>query len=579
MSNDFQAVIIGSGFGGSVMAYQLADAGLRVCLLERGKKYPPNSFPRAPFKMKKNFWDPSAGLYGLFSIWSFRGLGAVVSSGLGGGSLIYANVLLRKDEKWFVKEDLNKGGYEYWPVTRSQLDPHYDQVEKMMNAQPYPFNHPPYDQTPKTRAMQEAAAQLGLEWELPNLAVSFRSKPYDPSNPNDPNNLPRTGEPVFEATGHENLHGKGRDTCRLCGECDIGCNYGSKNTLDFNYLSEAQHRGAQIKELCEVRSFEPRGPGKGFSVSYVQHDLSLEGVPTDTGKLQLVTITCDRLILSAGTFGSPYLLFKNRSAFPKISKKLGSRFSINGDYLSFFLKSRQIVGGEEIPRILDPSYGPVITSAIRVGDALDTGGPGDLKQRGFYVEDGGYPEFFNWLIETAQFPGFVGRLMKFGQRYLWGLFGWDPNHDLDSAFSALIGPTDLSMSSLPLLTMGRDIPDGNMKLKGKYLDVDWTMKASEQYFERVRDVLHKLAAAMEATYQDNLSWYLSQVLTAHPLGGCPMGTSEADGVVDANGQVFNYPGLYVADGSVLPGPTGANPSLTIGALSNLFAEQIIASAK
>src|SRR5215204_5113786 len=101
----FDAVVIGSGFGGSVMAYRLAEAGLRVCVLERGKPYPPGSFPRSPREMRGHFWDPSEGLFGLFNLWSFRGLEAVVSSGLGGGSLIYANVLIRKDEKSFVRED------------------------------------------------------------------------------------------------------------------------------------------------------------------------------------------------------------------------------------------------------------------------------------------------------------------------------------------------------------------------------------------------------------------------------------------------------------------------------------------
>src|ERR671932_1155743 len=126
----FDAIIVGSGFGGSVMAYRLAEAGLRVCLLERGKAYPPGSFPRSPYRMKQNFWDPSEGLYGMFNVWSFDELGALVCSGLGGGSLIYANVMIRKDERWFVRED-----HEYWPVTRADLDPHYDRAEKMLGAQ------------------------------------------------------------------------------------------------------------------------------------------------------------------------------------------------------------------------------------------------------------------------------------------------------------------------------------------------------------------------------------------------------------------------------------------------------------
>src|ERR671914_1462903 len=178
-SEHFDAVIIGSGFGGSVMAYGLAKEGLNVCLLERGKSYPPFSFPRSPFKLRNNFWDPSDGLYGMYDVWSFKGSGALVSSGLGGGSLIYANILMRKDPEWF-KEDRPDGGYEPWPVTYDALERHYERVEHMMNAQKYPLTHPPYNQTSKTLAMQEAAQKLQLDessthrWLPLNLAVSFR---------------------------------------------------------------------------------------------------------------------------------------------------------------------------------------------------------------------------------------------------------------------------------------------------------------------------------------------------------------------------------------------------------------------
>jgi cholesterol oxidase len=558
----FDVVIIGSGFGGSVMAYRLADAGLRVCVLERGQAYPPGSFPRSPHRMKRNFWDPSAGLYGLFNVWSFRGLGAVVSSGLGGGSLIYANVLIRKDEKWFVQEDLQHGGYEHWPVTRADLEPHYDRVEAMLNAQRYPFEHAPYNRTPKTTAMRQAAAQLGLQWELPKLAVTFH-------NPGAP---PGLGDPIHEA--HPNLHQRPRTTCRLCGECDVGCNYGSKNTLDYNYLSAAHRLGAEIRTLCEVRTMAPAETGGGYVVHYVPHDLSQEGREHDTARLPLTTLRCDRLVLAAGAFGTPYLLLRNKRAFPQIGA-LGSRFSVNGDYLSFITNCRADGGGA--PRLIDPSYGPVITSAIRVADALDTGA--SSGERGFYVEDGGYPEFVNWMLETAQLPGMARRALRLGTRYLSGLFGWNRDTDLGAELAEFLGPTRMSMSSFPLLAMGRDVPNGTMRLEGTHLAVDWVRDASAAYFDRLRHTVRSMAAALHGEYADNVSWYLGQVLTAHPLGGCPMGRNDTEGVVNSTGAVFNYPGLVIADGSVMPGPVGPNPALTIAALADRFADGIIAKSK
>jgi cholesterol oxidase len=537
----FDTLVVGSGFGGSVMAYRLAEAGFDLCLLERGRPYPPGSFPDSPHEMARNFWDPSEGYYGLYDLWSFRGIEALVSSGLGGGSLIYANVLLRKDERWFVTEDPERGGYEHWPVTRAELDPHYDRVEAMLKPQRYPLEHPPYDGTAKTQVFAAAAQRVGRKAELPPLAVTFANEGRPP--------VP--GERIAEE--QPNLHGAPRYTCRLVGECDIGCNLGAKNTLDFTYLSAAKRAGAELRTGAELRSFEPR-EGGGFRIDYVTHP----------GR-DAHTVGARRLVLSAGTLGSTFLLLKNREAFPGLSPLLGSRFCGNGDLLTFAVNTAEVT---------DPARGPVITSAIRYPDELDGEGKGG---RGFYIEDAGAPGFVPWLVQSADAPGSLRRAAMVAWRILRQRLIGDPESNLSAEAAGILGDGRLSGRFLPLLGMGRDIPDGTMKLsKRGYLDVDWRTRKSGPYFDRLRAESRRLAEAMGAEkFVDNPLWLLRRVITVHPLGGCPMGRTPDEGVVDPHGRAFGCEGLHVADGSVMPGPVGPNPSLTIAALADRFADALI----
>lgn len=562
----FDAVIVGSGFGGSVMAYRLAEAGLSVCVLERGKAYPPGSFPRSPYAMSRNFWDPSEGLHGMFNIWSFRGIGGIVSSGLGGGSLIYANVLIRKDPKTFA-EDMD-GNHTPWPVSYEDLEPHYESVEQVMNAQRYPFEPDPkkrvpsrwdYDFTPKTNAMREAASRLGYEWRLPKLAVTFKNDGEEPV----------TASPIKDAP--ENMYGRTRLTCALTGECDLGCNYGSKNTLDLTYLSLAKLRhGAEIRTRSEVRAFAPR-EGGGYTVEYADHNGVVEGEKR-TVEPPLKTVSADRLILSSGSFGSTYLLLKmqKRGAFPGLSGKLGTRFSGNGDLLTLVVKSLLESGGS--PRILDAGYGPVITSAIRV--------PDEKEGSYHYIEDGGYPQFASWVVETSNQLAFARRGLRLLRRLARGWLRLDLDSDIGAELSDFIGTAALSSSTMPMLAMGRDTPDGSFALTmDERLDLDWRLGRSTPYFRRVRESARAIAHSLNADFRDDPLWYLSRIVTVHPLGGCPMGRDEREGVVDQYGEVFGYPGFHVIDGSMMPGPVGPNPSLTIAAIADRAAEHIIETRK
>ena len=261
----------------------------------------------------------------------------------------------------------------------------------------------------------------------------------------------------------------------------MGCNYGAKNTLDYTYLTDAWHAGAEIRTRCEVREFEPR-EGGGWTVHYLEHTPEREGTKTQTQSLPRVTVTTDELVLSAGTLGTTYLLLRNRAALPGLSPRLGEGFSGNGDLLTFASRCTDDgMGGARAPRLIDAAYGPVITSAVRVPDELDGDG---RSGRGFYIEDAGYPEFVSWMLQVVDTPSAIARalpiLLHFARTHLAR-----GNENISAEASDLLGDCHLSSGVLPLLVMGRDVPDGLMSLAGDRLEVDWRKdRGSERVLRR-----------------------------------------------------------------------------------------------
>ena len=552
-------VVVGSGFGGAVAAYRLAEAGQSVVVLERGRAYPPGSFGRTPDQAADVFWDPRAGRHGIYDMWSFRGLDALVASGLGGGSLLFANVLLRKDEHWFADhQPLPGGGYEHWPVTRAELEPHYDAVERMIGATPYPLDHPQYADTPKTHALRDAAHALGLEFRLPPLAISFAPAPGA---------APAPGVRLAEAR-YGNLHGVERRTCRLCGECNFGCNDGAKNSLDHTYLSAAAALGADLRTHHEVRTVRPL-PGGGYRVDYLVHRPEDPAAPLRRG-----SIISARLVLAAGTLGTTQLLLASRRHLPGLGPGLGRRFSANGDHFGFCVRPRQ----ESRERPLRPERGPVITGAVRLPDALDGTGH-DPSARGGYIEDGGYPQFVQWMVESARGPQFMGRAGQFTLRQLLGRAGGAAPGRISADIAGLFGEGLPHSSTMMLLGMGRDQPSGTLRLRDGRLDAAWSTAANTAYFDRMRTAMRQLAEEMGGRYVDNALWHATnRAVTVHPCGGAAMAADPQRGVCDPYGEVHGHPGLYIADGAALPGPVGANPSFTIAALSDRMCDHLIDSA-
>jgi cholesterol oxidase len=273
-------------------------------------------------------------------------------------------------------------------------------------------------------------------------------------------------------------------------------------------------------------------------------------------------------VLAAGTFGSTYLLLRNKVHLPLLSGKLGSRFSGNGDLLTFLFRARD--NGRVRP--LHASRGPVITSMIRIPDRLD-GGIG----RGYYVQDAGYPPLLNWLAESVDLPSRLARLAGFTARRLLSAVLPHRTGVLSREISDLFYDGVLSNSSLPLLGMGRDIPDGVMRLRDGRLDVDWTTRTSLSYFSRMRATMRGISDVLGGEYADNPLWLGKRTIIVHPLGGAPIGSHRGEGVCDPYGQVFGYDGLYVADGAALPGPVGVNPAFTIAALADRLCDRVLES--
>jgi cholesterol oxidase len=282
------------------------------------------------------------------------------------------------------------------------------------------------------------------------------------------------------------------------------------------------------------------------------------------------TVLAGRVVLGAGAVGTPRLLLSNRATLPRISDQLGRRVSANGDAISWIRDASRVgADGKREPRYLDPSRGPVITTSIDVPAERSSSG------REFHIQDAGAPAFGEWMWQGLGVPGDVWRARRRLVRTAIAHLRGRRRTQLGGLASDLMGTTGVSSAMMPVLAMGRDVPDGRYRLRGDQLDLDWSSKPSDAYYDGVHEGFHSLARALGGRALANPLERLSKNITVHPVGGCPMGVDPRRGVVDSWGQVFGYPGLYVADGSALPGPVGPNPSFTIAAFADRVADGII----
>lgn len=529
-SFEFDVVVIGSGFGGAVSACRLAEHGMKVLVLERGRRWSPENYPRDP----GDPWLWQEETPGHFNGWAdlrtFSNMWVAAGAGVGGGSLIYANISVEAKPQVF-----DRG----WPkdIHAAELAPYYGRVGRMLDVQEVPD----HQSNERMRMMREAAEACGWGDRFRKLPMAVHFDPDWHEGLPDPRN-PRHSKTWI------NPYGKTQGTCVHCGDCDIGCSVQAKNTLDLNYLAVAERHDAQIRPLHRVTCIEPCG--SGYKVHFdvidpVRHELTPGNV------------TAQRVVLGAGSIGSTELLLRCRDqhrTLPALSRRLGKGWAFNGDFVTPTLfKNRKV----------SPTHGPVISAAI---DLLD----GSVDGQALFIEDGGVPnlaaDFVKRRIQGAPKRGKL--------RHFWRDLG------------KLIDADDPLENMMPWFGQGIDAADGELFLGRlwyapwrRVLRMNWDYRRSERMVEAMVGVHKRLSASLGGEPFVPPTWtLLRNLITPHPLGGCAMADSEASGVVNSYGEVFGHPNLYVMDGATLPRAIGINPSRTIAALAERSSQRLCASA-
>lgn len=516
---EYDYIIIGSGFGGSVSAYYLAKKNKKVLVLEKGRRFSKNDFAKTNWEISKYLWAPLLKCFGIQEISFLKGIMILHGAGVGGGSLVYANTLMKPQDHVF--KDLNWPSGVDW---KSELEVPYERAKKMLGV----TTNPRLD-TDAERALQKLGEKLNCEqtFHSTEVGVFFGTPKVE------------VEDPYFDGEGPN------RQGCEFCGACMVGCRHNAKNTLDKNYLYFAEKFGAQViadSEVDEIRYIK-----SGYEITV--HN------PSKLFFRKKTYYKCRKVIVSAGVLGTLKILLKNKYQYKnlaQISDQLGKVVRTNGESLC----------GVSIDHDkLDFSKGISIGSAIhpdehtKIEAVRYSKGSSLLKflsvplvnNHKFFSR--GMIWFFNIFIHPIQSiktyaaPKWAERSLillimqstDFSTEIKWGR----------SLFSFFIRGLKIKGASLP-----------------SYLELAQTSTQllAQEYSARPVNVISEVLADTPAT--------------AHILGGCIMGENREKGVISVDHEVFSYPGLYICDGSVIPANLGVNPSLTITALAERFASKL-----
>ena len=508
MERDFDVVIIGSGFGGSVSALRLTEKNYRVCVLEAGRRFSDKDFPKTSWRLSKFLYAPRLGLRGIQRIHALPDVLVLAGAGVGGGSLVYANTLYIPPDTYF-----NDKQWKHITDWKSELLPWYDQASRMLGVADNPYF------SPSDAAMKEVAIEMGVghTFRMAPLGVYFGDGPGELSS-----------DPFFGGKG------PARNGCMQCGACMTGCRFNAKNTLPKNYLGLAEGAGAKVFAEHTVTKIEqlPNGSWK----IYARKSSSWIG--------RKRVFTANQVIVAAGTYNTQKLLHRMKidGILPKLSSALGKLSRTNSEALTGALMQDDSV---------DYSKGSAITSSffpdehthvepVRYGVGSNAMG---LLQTIMTDGHSASARRKQWLTTVLRHPSMLARVLnvrRWSQRTVIALV----MQNVDSAVTV----------SMKKSIFGKRLTSKND-----------SAIPNATYIPAANEVVRRIAEKNGGIAGGHIGDLIGAPFTAHFVGGCVIGDSESSGVIDPYHRVWNYPTLHVVDGASVTANLGVNPSLTITA--------------
>ena len=533
MEKVYDFVIIGSGFGGSVSAMRLTEKGYSVLILERGKRFEDKDFPKTNWNIWKYLWMPGIRAFGIMQLSVFKNLFVFHSSGVGGGSLVYAGVLMEPEEGFF-----DAGA---WPDTRDWrqiLRPHYETARRMLGVATNP------KLTPADLALKTVSEELGLGHTFRPTEVGFFFGAEGQEVP----------DPYFGGEG------PARTGCIHCGGCMVGCRYNAKNTLPKNYLYFAEKRGAEVRAEVKVIDIQPLTADSRPQGTIKEARFAVAYQSSTSPIKRRQTVLAKNVIVAAGTLGTNQLLLDCRDttrSLPNLSPRLGETVRSN---------SEAFLGAFAMNLKEDHSKGLAITSIFHADSVTQ------IEPVRF--SDGS--SLIYWLLSAPLTEGGGSFLKRLGKIILGALqkplIFLDMKLGFRWARRGVVIMVMQSKDNLMSLKLGKNLFTLFKHGLVPHHDPNKTIPVDIELGNKViRSFANGIGGYPAGTIPEGL---LNMPMTAHMLGGCLMSRDASTGVIDENFEVHNYPGLFVVDGSTVPANPGVNPTLTITAMAEYAMSKI-----